>query len=76
MSEQRAFPCCVCGKEFYLVSLSDEDAESYDEVVSMGRYDDYLGCMVPNVSSFEAWLGEHEEYEDNYHACSDCGSDS
>ncbi|MCS5808850.1 hypothetical protein LNO89_23705 [Klebsiella pneumoniae subsp. pneumoniae] len=50
--------------------------ESYDEAVSMDRYDDYLGCMVPNVSSFEAWLGEHEEYEDNYHACSDCGSDS
>lgn len=76
MSEQRAFPCCDCRKEFYLVSLSDEDAESYDEVVSMSRYDDYLGCMVPNVSSFEAWLSEHEEYEDNYHACSGCGSDS
>lgn len=29
MSEQRAFPCCDCEKEFYLVSLSDEDAESY-----------------------------------------------
>ena len=56
MSEQRAFPCCDCEKEFYLVSLSDEDAESYDEAVSMDRYDDYLGCMVPNVSSFERGL--------------------
>lgn len=76
MSEQKAFPCCDCGQEFYLVSLRDADAESYDEDVMMDRYDDYLGCMVPDVSSFERWLGEHEQYEGNYHACPECGSDS
>ena len=76
MSEQKAFPCCDWGEEFYLVSLRDADAESYDDDVMMDRYDDYLGCMVPDVSSFEAWLGEHEEYEGNYHACPECGSDS
>lgn len=76
MSEQRAFPCIDCGNEFYLVSLSESDAESYDEEVDPERYDDYLGCMVPDVSSFEGWLGEHEKYRGNYHACPECGSDS
>lgn len=42
----------------------------------MDRFDDYLDCMVPEVSSFEVWLDEHEEYEGIYHLCPGCGSDS
>lgn len=76
MSEQRAFPCCDCRKKFYMVTMSSAEAQSYDDEVDLERYDDHLGCWVPEVSSFEAWLRDHEELDGDYRACSDCGSDS
>lgn len=59
-----------------MVTLSDDEAESYDDEVDMERYDDDLGVWTPEVSSFEAWLSNHEDLDGCYHACPDCGSDS
>jgi predicted RNA-binding Zn-ribbon protein involved in translation (DUF1610 family) len=75
MSEQKLFPCCDCGEFFYEVSLSDEDTESYEDEVKM-TYDEGFDCWVPDITSFEQWLNDHEHLDGNYHACPDCGSDS
>ena len=70
MRQERMFPCCDnCGR-VYAVILSESDAKCYDEKVETDS-DDF-----PVFTSFENWISENPEFDNLWHACSYCGSDS